>query len=75
MYIINYNFIVRLLDASGKEHLYEVAETFIIQPDDNSVKSQTEDEMLTLLTCAEHGSKRYICKCEPLREGAGDEDA
>ncbi len=66
---------VRITDTTGKEHLYEVSETFIIQPDDNSVKSQTEDEVLTLLTCAEHGSKRYICICEPIREGAGDEDA
>lgn len=66
---------VRLLDTSGKEHLYKVSETFIIRPYDNSVKEQTENEILTLLTCAEHGSKRYICKCEPIKEGVGDVDA
>lgn len=64
---------VRITDITGKEHFYEVSETFIIQPYDNSVKEQTDDEMLTLLTCAEHGSKRYICKCEPIREGVCDD--
>ena len=27
---------------------------------------QTEEESLTLFTCAEHGTKRFVVKCETV---------
>lgn len=32
--------------------MYEVADTCIIGPHDNTVKNQSDEEILTLLTCA-----------------------
>lgn len=59
---------VKLTDKAGEVHLYEVAETYIVGPYDNSVKEQTDGEVLTLLTCANRGTKRFICRCIPVRE-------
>lgn len=59
---------VTLLDVNGELHFYEVKETFVVGPYDNSIKSQSETEELTLFTCAERGSKRFVVKCVPVRE-------
>lgn len=59
--------IVQLTDKTGTIHLYEVAETSIVGPYDNSVIRQTDDEILTLLTCAESGTMRFICRCIPIQ--------
>lgn len=64
---------VKLIDSEGNVHLYEVRETFVIGPYDNEVKAQGEEEILTLLTCAEKGTKRFICRCTPVKEGEGIE--
>lgn len=34
-------------------HKYEVTETFVVGPYDNSIRTQGEEEELTLFTCAE----------------------
>ena len=52
---------------------YEVADTCIIGPYDNTVKNQSDEEILTLLTCANKGTKRFVCHCIPVKE-AGDVD-
>ena len=59
---------VKITDKKGEVHLYEVSEMFIIDPYDTSVKNQTEEEVLTLLTCADRGTKRFICRCIPVNE-------
>lgn len=64
---------VKLIDRNGEVHLYEVSDMFIVGPYDNEVKTQGEDEILTLLTCAERGTKRYIVRCTPAEEGDGNE--
>lgn len=63
---------VSILDKNGDVHLYEVTETFIIDPYDNSIKTQGDTEELTLFTCANRGSMRFVAKCVPKEEGATD---
>ena len=38
----------------------------VVNPYDEWVTEQTEGESLTLFTCAEHGTKRFVVKCEPV---------
>ena len=64
---------VKLIERNGEVHLYEVADMFIIGPYDNEVKAQGEEEILTLLTCAENGTKRYIVRCILVGEGEWNE--
>ena len=66
--------IVTLLDTEGVLHSYEVTETFVVGPFDNSIRTQGEREELTLFTCAEKGTKRFVVKCVPAsEEGAYEE--
>lgn len=60
--------VVTLLDAEGTLHTYELTETFVVGPYDNSIKTQGDIEELTLFTCAERGTKRFVVKCVPVRE-------
>lgn len=60
--------VVTLLDTEGTLHTYEVTETFVVGPYDNSIKTQGDTEELTLFTCAERGTKRFVVKCVPVRE-------
>lgn len=64
---------VKITDKNGEIHMYEVTETYIIDPYDNTVKNQSDEEILTLLTCANKGTKRFVCRCIPVKE-AGDVD-
>ena len=64
---------VKLIDRNGEVHLYEVADMFIIGPYDNEVKAHGEEEILTLLTCAGNGTKRYIVRCILVGEGEWNE--
>ena len=66
---------VKITDKKGEVHMYEVADTCIIGPHDNTVKNQSDEEILTLLTCANKGTKRFVCRCVPaVKEGEADED-
>lgn len=66
---------VKITDKKGEVHMYEVADTCIIGPYDNTVKKQSDEEILTLLTCANKGTKRFVCRCVPaVKEGEADED-
>ena len=62
---------VKITDKKGEVHMYEVTDTCIIGPYDNTVKKQSDEEILTLLTCANKGTKRFVCRCIPVKE-AGD---
>lgn len=64
---------VKITDKKGEVHMYEVADTCIIGPYDNTVKNQSDEEILTLLTCANKGTKSFVCRCIPVKE-AGDVD-
>lgn len=66
---------VKVTDKKGEVHMYEVADTSVIGPYDNTVKNQSDEEILTLLTCANKGTKRFVCRCVPaVKEGEADED-
>ena len=58
---------VALLDRNGNTYTYEVADSFVTDPYDNSIKVQGEETELTLFTCANKGTMRFVVKCV-LRE-------
>lgn len=60
--------VVTLLDTNGVIYSYEVSESFVVGPYDSSIKTQGDTEELTLFTCAERGTKRFVVKCVPVRE-------
>lgn len=64
--------IVSLFNKKGEEHLYEVAEMYTVGPYDNSIKTQSDSEELTLFTCAQKGTKRFVVKCVPIKEAADE---
>ncbi len=57
---------VLLTNRKKKKHEYTVKEMKVVNPYDEWVTEQTEEENLTLFTCAEHGTKRFVVKCEPV---------
>lgn len=57
---------VLLTDRKKEKHEYTVKEMKVVNPYDEWVTEQTEGESLTLFTCAEHGTKRFVVKCEPV---------
>lgn len=63
---------VKVTDKEKVTHIYTVRETRVVSPYDGWVTETDETERLTLFTCAEHGTKRFACKCE-LKEPAGSD--
>lgn len=63
--------VVILIDKNKKEYRYKVSRMYIVEPYDNRVKEQGKEEELTLITCANSGTMRFICKCvlEDTKEG------
>lgn len=59
---------VTVLDRDGVLHSYKVVECFVVSSYDNSIKTQSGEEELTLFTCAERGTKRFVVKCIPVGE-------
>lgn len=57
---------VVLTNRKKEKHEYTVKEMKVVNPYDEWVTGQTEGESLTLFTCAEHGIKRFVVKCEPV---------
>ena len=55
---------VVLTNRKKEKHEYTVKEMKVVNPYDEWVTEQTEGESLTLFTCAEHGKKRFVVKCE-----------
>lgn len=54
-------------------HTYKVVSTGTVGPNDASVRESKGREYLTLFTCANHGTMRFVVGCEPitdLQEGA-----
>lgn len=63
---------VSILDQGGRVHLYEVAEIFLTDPYDNSIKDQGSKEEVTLFTCAEKGTMRFVARCIPKGAAYGE---
>ena len=57
---------VLLTNRKKEKHEYTVKEMKVVNPYDEWVTEQTEEESLTLFTCAEHGTKRFVVKCETV---------
>lgn len=57
---------VLLTNRKKEKHEYTVKEMKVVNPYDEWVTEQAEEESLTLFTCAEHGTKRFVVKCEPV---------
>ena len=59
---------VFLTNKSREKHEYTVTETKVVNPYDEWVTEPTAGESLTLFTCANHGTNRFVVKCEPVKE-------
>ena len=59
---------VVLTNRKKEKHEYTVTETKVVNPYDERVTEPTAGESLTLFTCANHGTNRFVVKCEPVKE-------
>ncbi len=59
---------VKLTTKAGVTHCYTVEEMRVVNPYDEWVTKESDTELLTLFTCASHGTKRFACKCVPIRD-------
>ena len=67
---------VSLTTKAGVAHRYTVEEMRVVNPYDEWVTAESDTEVLTLFTCAEHGTRRFVCKCVPVQDyGSGRGDA
>ena len=54
---------VMITDKNGLKHIYEVMETEVVNPYDNSIKTQGTEKELTLFTCSQKGTMRFVVRC------------
>lgn len=62
---------VKVTNKDKVTHTYEAYETGVYGPYDETVYAKSEEECLTLFTCAYSGTRRFVVKCklvEPLPE-------
>ena len=60
---------VTVTNKDGITHVYEVKSTEVVGPYDGTVTQESDVECLTLFTCANHGTMRFVCRCR--RKGGG----
>ena len=59
---------VKITTKAGTTHSYTVEEMRVVNPYDEWVTEESGTEMLTLFTCADHGTRRFVCKCVPVKD-------
>lgn len=59
---------VKITTKAGVTHSYMVEEMRVVNPYDEWVAEESGMEVLTLFTCASHGTKRFACKCVPVKD-------
>lgn len=59
---------VKITTQTGVTHSYTVAEMRVVGPYDEWVTEESDTEVLTLFTCAEHGTRRFACRCVPVKD-------
>ena len=59
---------VKLTDKNGEVHYYRIDATKVIEPTDTSIKADDGTKRLTLFTCANRGTMRFVCFCSPAVE-------
>jgi sortase A len=57
---------VRVTNKEKVTHTYEVYETGVYGPYDETVYAESEEECLTLFTCAYSGTRRFVVRCKPV---------
>ena len=55
---------VKVTDKEMATHTYIVEDTGVVGPYDTSVRAESDEERLTLFTCAYHGTQRFVCRCK-----------
>ena len=55
---------VTLTNRGRVTHTYIVTDTKVVDPYSQSVRKQSEEETLTLCTCANHGTQRFVVTCK-----------
>lgn len=58
--------VVRITNRNKITHEYKVKEMKVVSPYDKWVTEKSDKEQLTLFTCANHGSNRFVVKCEVI---------
>ena len=56
---------VQITTKDKGKRTYHVVSTKVVGPYDASVRKKSKEEILTLFTCAYHGSRRFVAVCEP----------
>lgn len=59
---------VKITTKAGVTHSYTVEEMRVVNPYEEWVTEESDIEVLTLFTCADHGTKRFVCKCVPVKD-------
>lgn len=59
---------VKITTKAGMTHSYTVEEMRVVNPYDEWVTGESDTELLTLFTCADHGTRRFVCKCVPVKD-------
>lgn len=59
---------VKLTTKADMTHCYTVEEMRVVTPYDGWVTEESDTELLTLFTCAEHGTRRFACRCVPVKD-------
>ena len=54
---------VTVIDKNGQTHIYEVTDTEVVNPYANSIKTQGDEKELTLFTCSQKGTMRFVVRC------------
>ena len=56
---------VEIEKKDERKRTYRVVSTKVVGPYDPTVRKETDKEILTLFTCAYHGTRRFVALCEP----------
>lgn len=62
--------VIKLVDLSGTPHLYEVYDSFVVEPTrmDVTYNNDPYEKTITLITCEANGTKRLIVKGKYIEE-------
>lgn len=59
---------VQVTTKAGVAHSYTVEEMRVVNPYEEWVTEKSDAEVLTLFTCVSHGTRRFACKCVPVKD-------
>lgn len=59
---------VKITAKDREIHEYTVSEMRVVNPYDEWVTEESGEELLTLFTCSNHGTKRFVCKCVTVKD-------